>query len=121
MGKGTEVAMRNLYCNDPYTKGMTEGAAWIWSMAVSMPDQMGGNIWGKVRDEWKSPGSVVMSPLYDKVRHALHELKSEDLQLNLRPDLLPFFCVSRHDWQKCEQKQKDSQLKLEFDKKCRVE
>ena len=119
MGKGTEVAMKHLYCCDPYTKGMTEGAQWIWSMAVSMPEQMSGGTFGKVRDCWKAPGSVVMSPLYDHVREALRELKSEDLQLNLRPDLMPYFCVSRHDWHEWEEKQKDSRLKLEFDKKCK--
>ena len=118
MGKGTEVAMRHLYCCDPYSRGMTPGAYWIWGMAVSMPEQMGNNCWGKVADRYKAPGSVILSQK-EEVRESLRELKSEDLQLNLRPDLMPFFCVSRHDWNEWEQKQKDSQLKLEFDKKCK--
>ena len=118
MGKGTEVAMRHTYCSDPYAKHMTPAAYWIWGMAVSMPEQMGGNIWGKVRDEWKTPGSVILGQR-EEVREVLKELKSEDLQLDLRPDLLPYFCVSRRDWWAWEQKQKDSNLKLEFDRQCK--
>ena len=96
---------------------MTPAAEWIFSLAVSMPERWQAGKYGNPK--YALPGSVIMDRP-SELREELKTLKSEDLQLNLRPDLMPFFCCSRHDWDQWEFRRKNSQLMLDFDRKMKV-
>jgi len=100
-----------------YTRGMTKAAQWVWGVAVSMPERWRAGRYGN--PNFARPGSVIKSQR-PEIREELKTLKSEDLQLNLRPDLLSIFCCSGDDWKRYEFDQENSRLKLEFDKKMRV-
>ena len=88
------------------------GAEWLYNVAVFMPERWDTTHY--VTERYAAPGSVDLSRP-PELREALQALKSEDIQ-DIRPDLARFICCGRADWLRYERAQKDSELKLAFDR-----